>query len=188
LTFEGNVVALGNSITAGAGLSGGQDYPSQLRTSLGSTWQVFNSGHSGETTPQLSANFASYVQSHYTAVATRNILVVNEVGNDLIGGASEATALANMRALIAQGRAAGWRVYFATTTPRTVPNFTAGQQTAASNINAFFRNNASERDGLIDWAANANLSDPANLTYYQDGVHPTAAGAVILASLVFSAL
>lgn len=186
--LTGNIVALGNSITQGAGLSATQNYPALLTASLGSAWQVFNAGHSGETTPQLLANFANYAQVHYTSRAVRNILVVNEVGNDLIGGASEATARASMQALIAHARALGWLAYFATTTPRSVPNFSAGQQTAANNINDFFRNNPSERDGFIDWAADANLSDPTNVTYYQDGVHPTAAGAVILASLVSAAL
>ncbi len=186
--LTGNVVALGNSITRGSGLGSAQDYPAVLGAALGGSWQVSNSGHPGETTPQLLASFASYAQAHYSTLAPRNILVVNEVGNDLIGGTSEATAKANMQALIAQGRAGGWSVYFATTTPRTVPNFSAGQQTAANNINDFFRNNPAERDGLIDWAADSHLSDPANATYYQDGVHPTAAGAVILAQLTQAAL
>ena len=87
--LTGNIVALGNSITQGAGLSATQNYPALLTASLGSAWQVFNAGHSGETTPQLLANFANYAQVHYTSRAVRNILVVNEVGNDLIGGASE---------------------------------------------------------------------------------------------------
>ena len=183
LPLTGNIVCLGNSITAGDGLSVGQDYPSVLRTSLGATWQVFNCGHSGYTTPQLLAGFAE-VQSHRAWQTSNNVLVVNEVGNDIIlGGASEATARENMRALIAQGRASGWRVLFATTTPRT-----AGGQVECANINTYFRTHPSEHDGLVDWAADSHLSDPTNTTYYQDGVHPTAAGAVILASLTAAAL
>src|SRR6185503_14399870 len=148
----------------------------------------FNAGHSGETTPQLLANFTSYAQVHYSTLAPRNVLVVNEVGNDLLTGVSEATAQAHMQSLIAQGRSSGWTVYFATTTPRTTPNFTAGQQIAAANINDFFRNNPSESDGFIDWAGDSRLSDPANTTYYQDGVHPTAAGAAVIAALTQAAV
>lgn len=187
MPLAGNIVALGNSITEGAGLTPTQNYPAVLGASLGHDWQVFNCGHSGFTTTQLLAGF-SEVQSHFTNQTTNNILVVNEISNEIDQGVSEATARANMQALIAQGRAAGWRVLFATTTPRDAAHFTPAQQQASANINDFFRNNPSERDGFIDWAANVHLADPTDATYYQDGVHPTAAGAVILAQLTQDAI
>lgn len=191
--MAGNVVALGNSITLGQGLSAGQDYPSLLGTALGSSFAVTNSGQSGFTTAQLTSNFGSLVQSHFNARAARNILLVNEIGNDLVSGGggagvNEATAKANMQALIAMGRFYGWTVLFGTTTPRDAAHFTAGQQTAANNINTFFRSNASESDGIVDFAAATELSDPNSTTYYQDGVHPTAAGAAVLASLACAAI
>lgn len=180
------MVALGNSITHGAGLGAGQDYPSILVAALGSGWQVFNSGHDGETTQQLLDNFTDYAGIRLVSGSVPNILVVNEVGNDIVLGADEATALSNMQALIAHARSHGWTVCFATTTPRT--SFNSEQQTAASNINQFFRDNPSEHDGLIDWAADPRLADPDDATYYQDGVHPTAAGAAVIAELTLSAI
>lgn len=190
--MAGNIVCLGNSITLGFGLDDGQDYPTVLGGLLGSSYQVTNSGQSGFHTPDLTANFASLVQSHYVG-RTRNILIVNEIGNDLVSGGEgsgvdEATARGNMQALIAKGRFYGWRVIFATTTPRDASHFTSEQQAAADNINDFFRNNPSERDGFIDWAADPNLDDPTDTTYYQDGVHPTAAGAAVIAELVRAAI
>lgn len=186
MPLVGNVVTLGNSITEGAGIQPGQKYPDVLRDALGHDWQVFNLGHSNFTTSLLLAGF-SEVQSHWTGRAP-NILIVNEVSNEVDQGVSEATAKQNMRDLIAQGRASGWRVFFATTTPRDAAHFSAAQNLACANINDFFRNNPSEHDGFIDWAANANLSDPTNATYYQDGVHPTAAGAAIIAQLTLAAI
>lgn len=183
MPLTGNVVTLGNSITEGAGISPGQKYPDVLRAALGHDWQVFNLGHSNFTTSLLLAGFAE-VQSHYAPRAPNNILVVNEISNEIDQGVSEATAKANMQALIAMGRASGWRVLFATTTPRDAAHFSAAQNLACANINDFFRNNPSERDGFIDWAADPSLDDPTDATYYQDGVHPTAAGAAILATLV----
>lgn len=188
MPLTGNVVALGNSITEGAGLNTVQNYPVLLGAALGANWQVFNCGHSGFTTTQLIARF-SEVQSHFFTTTSNNILIVNEVSNELDQGVSEATAKANMQSLIALGRANGWRVYFATTTPRAITvTWTAARQLASDNINAFFRSNPSASDGIIDWAANTNLSDPTNATYYQDGVHPTAAGAVIMKNLALAAI
>lgn len=187
MPLVGNVVCNGNSITEGGGLTPVQNYPAVLGAALGHDWQVFNCGHALWTTPQLLANF-SEVQSHFTKSVT-NTLIVNEVSNDIAGGTNEETAKQNMRNLISVGRTNGWRVLFATTTPRTVPaSFSAAQQQASENINNFFRNNPLESDGIIDWAANPNLSDPSNATYYQDGVHPTAAGAAVMAQLAQSAL
>lgn len=188
MPLVGNVVAVGNSITEGAGLTTTQNYPVLLGGALGANWQVFNCGHSGFTTTQLIARFPE-VQSHFFTTTTNNILIVNEVSNEIDQGVSEATAKANMRSLIALGRSSGWRVFFATTTPRGAPaTWSPAQQTAVDNINTFFRNNPSESDGIIDWAANVNLSDPTNATYYQDGVHPTAAGAVIMKTLALAAI
>jgi lysophospholipase L1-like esterase len=181
------LVAVGNSITEGAGLTPTQNYPAVLRATLGATWQVFNCGHSSWTTAQLIGNFPEF-QSKFANHTSRNIMVVNEVSNEIDQGVSEATAKANMRTLIAMGRAGGWKVFFATTTPRDAGHFSAGQNQACANINDFFRNNPSERDGFIDWAADSHLSDPTNATYYQDGVHPTAAGAAVMAALTNTAI
>lgn len=187
MPWAGNIVALGNSITAGGGLTPTQNYPYLLGVALGHDWQVFNCGHATFTTTQLIAIFAE-TQSHYTNRA-QNILIVNEVSNEIDQGVSEAAAKQNMRTLIAMGRAAGFRVFFATTTPRGAPaTWSPAQQQAVDNINNFFRNNPSERDGLIDWAADPNLDDATDATYYQDGVHPTAAGAAIMEQLALAAL
>lgn len=182
------VVCLGNSITNSL-LSAAEDYPGVLQTLVDPSWTVTNSGFGGFTTPQLTAGFASYVTPYYAPEPrNRNILIVNEIGNDLVANsASQATALANMQALIALGRANGWRVYFATTMPRSV-GFSPAQAAAAQAINAFFLANPSESDGVIDWAADPRLSDPTNATYYADGVHPTAAGAAAIADITFHAL
>ncbi len=185
MPLVGNVVANGNSITAGGGLTFAQSYPVVMGTTLGHDWQVYNCGHATWTTAQLISNFTE-VQSHFSAQTSANVLIVNEVSNEIDQGVSEAVAREHMRTLIAMGRASGWRVLFATTTPRTT--FSAAQLQTLDNINNFFRNNPGESDGIIDWAANASLANPADLTYYQDGVHPTAAGAQIMATLALAAL
>lgn len=184
MPLVGNVVAVGNSITEGAGLAFAQTWPALLGTALGHDWTVFNRGHSGFTTTQLIGRFPE-VQALWTPRAP-NTLIVNEVSNEIDQGVSESAARQNMQTLIALGRANGWRVLFATTTPRDAAHFSSAQNTACANINDFFRNNASERDGFIDWAA--ALPDPTDTTYYQDGVHPTAAGAAVIEGLVRAAI
>jgi lysophospholipase L1-like esterase len=158
-----------------------------LGASLGHDWQVFNCGHSSWTTTQLLANFAE-VQSHLSLHTPNNTLIVNEIGNEIDQGVSEATARANMQALIAKGRSSGWRVLFATTPPRDAAHFSAAQTLAVNNINAYFRANPAEHDGLIEWAADPLLDDPNDLAIYPDGVHPSATGAARMAALAQAAL
>lgn len=183
----GNIVCFGNSITAGGGLTPSQSYPFLVGQTLGHDWQVYNYGHATFTTVQLIDIFAE-VQAHFSTYTAKNILIVNEISNEIDQGVSQNDALQHMRILIAKGRAAGFRVLFATTTPRDIAHFTVQQQQISANINDFFKTNPSESDGIIDWAANVNLADPTNLTYYQDGIHPTAAGAVIMADMALAAL
>lgn len=74
-----------------------------------------------------------------------------------------------------------------TTTPST--SFSAGDNAILDELNNLKRADASGfYDTLVDLAADPRLDDPADTTYYQDGTHPTTAGAAAIAELMGAAV
>ncbi len=72
----------------------------------------------------------------------------------------------------------------------TLPSNTANQ-THADSANTLIRADSSYYDALADFAANGTIGCTgcaANATYFSDGVHPTAAGQAIMATIAQSAI
>jgi lysophospholipase L1-like esterase len=183
------VVCHGNSITDGSFATVHiYNYPEQLRALLDSMdqgeWTVHNEGTGGLRTPELTAEFAAVVDVH--AGAGRNIVVVMEGGNDLKNTPSTvAQALQNMADYYAAASAAGWEVWTCTATPRT-----EAINSDITTFNAALRANPElYGDELIDVAAAANLTNPADTSYYDaDGTHLKNAGFTAIALAVLDAL
>lgn len=195
-----NVQVSGDSITAGFGLSSPstQSWPAQMGALLGAKWSVVNQGISGDTIAQCTTAAATTVVPAWSPRAPLNISFLfagsNDAYYDLIASMSPSVIVAAIQAdtlaFHAAMHAAGYPTADCTMLPRTVNGTWEGiRQTINTWKRAFW---ATYADDLCDFALQASMGfpgDDTNLTYYQDGAHPTAAGAALLAPIaVASAL
>jgi lysophospholipase L1-like esterase len=95
-----NVIAFGDSLTAGYGASAGEDYPTRLAAISGVP--VVNAGVSGDTTDTALARIDADVVAH-----DPRIVIVGLGGNDFLRGAAIATTEENLRTIIRKIHAAG---------------------------------------------------------------------------------
>lgn len=191
-----NVVTDGNSLTSGTQASTPEvtGYPPVLmRDALIASqashplayWSVKSTGVSGATTTTRTSVFNTEVQPLYNIAYAKNIVVFFEAVNDFVtNNASVAQALANYVAYVHQARVNGWTVLLCTTPPTTNTGNNANTRVPA--FNTLLRAAPTLTDlPLVDLAANASLSDPTNLTFFNaDGLHLTDAGYAVLAGLV----
>lgn len=101
------VVFLGDSLTAGYGLSEDQAYPAIVAARLqarGTQVRVVNAGVSGDTTAGGLARLGWILRQK------PDVLVVALGGNDALRGQPPASAEANLRKIVVEARAAGSRV------------------------------------------------------------------------------
>src|SRR6185369_16988165 len=85
-----NIIAFGDSLTAGYGAGGGEDYPTRLSALIGEP--VINAGVSGDTTASALARLDADVLSR-----DPRIVIVGLGGNDFLGGVALPATEANLR-------------------------------------------------------------------------------------------
>lgn len=166
------LVMLGDSLTAGLGLARSQSIPVRLETALaaqGISVRVVNAGASGETSADVRARtpFSVPDDTHGALIAVG--------GNDMLQGLPPRDLAVNLRAMIEQLRQRRVRVAL------------AGMR-ASANLGAAYRR---EFDAVFPTVARALgaplypfLLDGVALNpalNQQDGIHPNAAGADIIA-------
>jgi len=95
-----NIIAFGDSLTAGYGAQPGEDYPSRLAAIAGTP--VINAGVSGDTTDTALARIDTDVLSR-----DPRVVIVGLGGNDFLRSAPIATTEANLRTIIEKIHAAG---------------------------------------------------------------------------------
>ena len=95
-----NVIAFGDSLTAGYGAQAGEDYPSRLSALLGET--VINAGVSGDTTESALARLDADVLAR-----DPRIVIVGLGGNDFLRGTPIDTTEANLRQIVGKIEGAG---------------------------------------------------------------------------------
>ena len=180
----------GDSITnGGAGVSSEFDwnYPLQLSRLSSPNIRHINDGADGD---QVQSNTnPTAVKTWLTADAnyTNRIVIGLWGSNDINNSRTEAQVEADIDSWIAsiQAHDAGAILVGLTILPRT--DFSAGEELIRVAVNNHILNTASF-DHTVDVANATNLTDATNTTYYSDGVHPTDAGAAILASEVHDLL
>lgn len=103
-------------------------------------------------------------------------------------GQSGATVYGNEKDAAVAAKAAGADYVIGTTTlPAT--SVTGGNETKRTDGNTLvLANGDSAFDAVVDLAANTDLDDPADTTWYHDGIHPTTAGRTVMATLIGTAL
>lgn len=128
----------------------------------------------------------SVVTSYLYQNGCKHVLSILIGANDLLG-LGAATWTANLKSYCLTMRASGWKIVLCTVLPTTAVGFNTERATANSNIHA----DPSFYDALADLAADPTIgcdACAADLTYYSDGTHPTAAGQAIIGPIVRAAI
>lgn len=189
-----NVACVGDSITAGYGLSnpGVDSYPAQLQTLLGSGYSVGNYGNSGTTALKRSDNTYWNSWAYRQSVQSNpNIVVIMFGANDSKAWNWDAAKFdSDYRALIAkyQGLHSHPQVYISLTTPVFDPN-----AFGTTFDPVFMQNTVIPAIATIAQEAGVPLIDNNTVflnhpELFSDGVHPTAVGAGMIADNVAAAI
>jgi lysophospholipase L1-like esterase len=200
----------GDSIMRGVGLNTQICPPGVATKALYATKPVrhINFGVAGYTIAQSQSQYTTYVPPLYSSARSSNVYVLGVGTNSLYfttAGVTIAQAFAQYVSLCQTARAAGWKVVAATILPRSdsqvsaSPTFESDRQSfnaaitsiAISGGTAFGSTYTQFADAVADPASNTTIGQAGqsdNTTYYQDKVHPTAAGAAIEATYFTSAI
>lgn len=124
----------------------------------------------------------------YVAVAKADAVLVVLVTNDLAGGSSAATYVADLKAYCLARRAAGFtHIIVCTVTPRNDGTF----NTKRNSANALIAADPSFYDSICDLGGDAQLGPdaaPGEAVYYFDGVHLSNAGKEVQVPLILQAI
>lgn len=181
-----SIICDGNSLVAGLGVTSAQAWPGQLQTALGANYSVLNLGISDRTTATQLSDIPTKVARKKEA-ASNYVYVYWEGTNSIYYGASAEDTIDDLKAIGADQKADGKYVIILTVMPRDNGSEPGDFETKRTAVNTEIRNAANigvSWDAVVDVAANANLQDPLNLTYFSDGVHLTPAGYAIVEGLV----
>ena len=161
------IIAFGDSLTAGLGVTPADSYPARLQARLraeGYAYRVVNAGASGDTT-------AGGLRRVDWALKNRPDIVIVALGaNDAMRGQDLASVRANLEAIVARFQKAGVRVLVAGM--EVPPNYGARY---AADFRRLFREVAlKRRAAFMPFLLDGVAGDPRlNLP---DGIHPTAEG------------
>ncbi len=180
----GGAVALGDSITIGSTEPHSEDsWFEQLACTGGSPVEyAYNAGIHGNTTAQMLARLGDDV----LAREPDTVFVLGGT-NDLLGGVPAAETTAHLREIVERSREAGADVYLGTIPPQEAVPFAAAP---TERLNADIRALAEDVDvPVLDFHAALVDTDGS----YRDGlfadlVHPSVAGAEVMAQVARDAL
>jgi acyl-CoA thioesterase I len=156
-----NIIAFGDSLTAGYGAGDGEDYPSRLSALIDRP--VINAGVSGDTTESALARIDDVL-----ARAPR-IVLVGLGGNDYLGSTNIAVTEANLRAIVRKLQEGGAMVVLlGFKFPSLNANYESMYERVAED----------ERCLLVDGVLAGILTDNA---LKSDAIHPNARGYALMA-------
>lgn len=169
------VLALGDSLTAGAGVNADQAWPALLASRTG--WMVVNGGVSGDTSADALRRLPSLLQQHKPA-----LVLVALGGNDMLRHLPEQETVANLGKILTLVRAQGVKAVLLATPKPSI----AGAVFQRLSAPDFYRVVAKEyKVPLIEDAIPEVLSDPQ---LKGDPLHPNVEGHVRLMGKIFDAL
>jgi acyl-CoA thioesterase-1 len=176
-SWEGTIVAFGDSLTAGYRLDESEAYPALLQEMLlreGTPWRVVNAGVSGET----SSGALSRVE--WVLKSLRPDIVILETGaNDGLRGIDVDLARGNILAIVTRLQEEGVTVVLAGM--QMVKNL--GEEYGQAFADLYGEVAAETGAVLIPFFLEGVAGDPSlNL---DDGIHPTAAGYRVVAGNVY---
>ena len=160
-----NVIAFGDSLTAGYGAGAGEDYPS--RVSSATSIPIINAGVSGDTTEGALARLDKDVLSH-----DPRIVIVGLGGNDYLPSIPIATTETNLRSIIEKIEGAGAMVILL---GFRFPSLNADYEAMYKRV---------AHDGQCLFVANILSGIITDPQLKSDEVHPNARGYQLLADRV----
>jgi len=169
------VLALGDSLTQGAGVSPEEAWPNLLASKTG--WVVVNGGVNGDTSEQALQRLPDLLEQHNPV-----LVLVTLGGNDMLRHIPEQQTIANLEQILTLIKAHGAKpVLLATPNPSPV-------RAVFQNLSApdFYRKLAeAQHVPLIEDAIAEVLSDPK---LKGDALHPNAEGHARLAEKIYKEL
>ena len=177
------VVFLGDSLTAGLGLSADEAVPARIAARIdqaGLPLRVVNGGRSGDTSAGGLARLAWYLRPDVGMAA----LVVNLGSNDALRGLSLVELEKNLTAIVTRAKAAAPSAPVLLVALETFPNM--GEQFTAEYRAIFPRVAQATVAVLVPFPLREVALDPALVQ--ADGVHPNAAGAEKMAATMWPTL
>jgi len=170
---------LGDSLTAGQGLEAGQAFPALLKARLdarGTGFQIVNAGVSGDTSA------GGLRRLDWALDGGAALVLVALGGNDALRGLPVADLESNLDEIVRRARATGARVILAgmEAPPNTGPDYVASFRAVYPAIAK--KHGAALVPFLLDGVAGIEALNQA------DGIHPSPAGARIVADTVWRAL
>jgi acyl-CoA thioesterase I len=173
------IVAFGDSLTAGLGVSTEESYPAQLQRrldALGYQYRVINAGVSGDTTA------GALRRVPWVLNGTPALVILEVGGNDGLRGLSLDQTRANLEQIIERLQQAGVRVVLAgmRLPPNYGKDYTVGFEAIYPSLAKRYRL------PLIPFFLEGVAASPTlNQT---DGIHPTGQGYEIIAEQVLTAI
>ena len=160
-----NIIAFGDSLTAGYGAGAGEDWPSRVSALIGTP--IINAGVSGDTTEGALARIDADVLSRQP-----RIVIVGLGGNDFLRQVPIATTEANLRTIVRKINEAGAMVVIL---GFRFPSF------GPSYADMYKRVAKDERCLLIDNVLHGIETDPS---LKSDEIHPNARGYALMAERI----
>jgi len=169
------VLALGDSLTAGNGVTPDEAWPSLLANRTG--WHVVNGGVSGDTSAAALLRLPGLLEEHKPV-----LVLVTLGGNDMLRRIPQEETVANLDKILAQIKAHGAKAVLLATPQPSV----AGAAFRSLSAADFYQEVAdAQHVPLIEDAVAEVLSDPQ---LKGDLLHPNAAGHKLLSEKIFAAL
>jgi len=169
------VLALGDSLTAGAGVADEEAWPVLLASRTG--WVVINGGVSGDTSSAGLRRLPALLEQHDPA-----LVLVTLGGNDMLRRIPQQETIANLEQILSLIKAHGARPVLLATPQPSIAGAVFQRLSAAD----FYRKIAEEQQvALIDDAIADVLSAPQLKI---DQLHPNAAGHARLSEEIFEEL
>lgn len=180
------VLCVGDSITWGYPLTNAQSWPTLLAANsalVSGNYMVENHGISGWQTTNVIQALASKIGPNGPIegrVLNGKTIALVMIGiNDCVTGKSSNDTIANIFSICDRLKADGAYVVLSTLLPATLAQLNSSGQTARDSVNnAIVTNGLSHANAIFQGHLVTELSDPSNATYYSDGLHLAAAGAV----------
>ena len=169
------VLALGDSLTEGAGVTREEAWPNLLADKTG--WVVINGGVSGDTSEGALRRLPSLLEQHAPV-----LVLVSLGGNDMLRHLPQQETVANLEKMIALIKARGAKPVLLATPQPSIAGAVFQHLSAAD----FYRQVAdAQKVPLIKNAIAEVISDPQ---LKGDPLHPNAAGHVLLSEKIFKEL
>ncbi|ADE12397.1 arylesterase [Sideroxydans lithotrophicus] len=170
-----HVLALGDSLTAGAGVTREEAWPDLLASKTG--WVVINGGVSGDTSAGALQRLPHLLEEKQPV-----LVLVTLGGNDMLRRIPQQETIANLQKIVEMVRAHGARpVLLATPNPSLMG--AVFQHLTAADL--YQQVADAQKVPLIKDALSSVLSDPQLKV---DQLHPNAAGHALLAERIFKEL